>query len=182
MKRLIAILIAAAFILTLMPAGCGGDKGKAREYMNKGDAIISDLNTRYVEIGSRVDTLVSEYSQGINTETIGVKDELDEIKGLIGQAQVGAAEARVDYTGILELQGVQDYAQYAEFRLEMLNKLSQVDGVFSQNLALINSANTTGQPADVAQLASLGAQLETLGTEISALDQQAGDFKVRKKL
>ena len=64
----------------------------------------------------------------------------------------------------------------------MLNKLSQVDGVFSQNLALINSANTTGQPADVAQLASLGAQLETLGTEISALDQQAGDFKVRKKL
>jgi len=182
MKKYLIVLMIAAFVLTAVPGGCGGDKGKAEELMNNGDQILSDINAQYVEIGNKAHTLVNEYSQGINTEPMGVKAKTDEIKGLISEGESDAGEAMGDYGGILQLQGVPDYALYAELRLEILNRLQQAGGIFGQTLAIIDASITTGQAPDIAQLAALASQLENLGIEMAALDQQAKDFKAGKKL
>ncbi len=182
MKKYLIVLMIAAFVLTVVPGGCGGDMGKARELMNNGDQILSDINAQYVEIGNNAHALVNEYSQGINPEPIGVKAKADEIKGLISEAEGNASEAMGDYGGILQLQGVQDYALYAELRLEILNRLQQADGIFGQTLAIVDASIKSGQAPDIAQLAALASQLENLGTEMAALDQQAKDFKAGKKL
>ncbi len=182
MKKYFIVMTIAAFVLTAVPGGCGGVNGTARELMNNGDQILSDINAQYVEIGNKAHTLVNEYSQGINTEPVGVKAKTDEIRGLIGEVEGSAGEAMGDYGGILQLQGVPDYALYAELRLEVLNRLQQAGGIFGQTLAIIDASITTGQAPDIAQMAALGSQLENLGDEMTALEEQAKDFKAEKKL
>jgi hypothetical protein len=183
MKRFLTVLIAAAFFLTLFaPAGCGGDKAKAQEYMRNGDDIINGLSIRYGGIEQQTNMLLDEYNKGATMDAAGVKAKIDEINGTMNDAEGDAMQAGADYSSIKQLQGVQDYAMYAEYRLEMLRKLSEMKGLLGAMLAEIEKSNASGQAPDMARLQELSNEVENRGAEMSALDRQATDYKSEKNL
>jgi hypothetical protein len=182
MKKLLAFLVAAAFLFSLFAlAGCGGDKAKAQEYMESGDSIMTGLSISYAEIGSQVNALISEYGKG-TPDPADVKAKMDTINGLISDGEAGAQEAGADYTQIMQMKGVQDYAQYAEIRLEMLRKLNDVNALLGQMQSLIDKSRSAGQAPDPAQLQELANEIGNTEDEMSALDRQASDFKSEKNL
>jgi hypothetical protein len=182
MKKLLAFLVAAAFLSSLVaPAGCGGDKAKAQEYMDSGDGLLTSLSVSYAEIGSQANALISEYGTG-TPDAADVKAKMDAISGMISEGQTSAQEAGADYTQIMQLRGVQDYAQYAEIRLEMLRKLNDVNALLGQMLSLIENSNSAGQAPDPVQLQELANEIGNTEDEMSALDRQASDFKSEKNL
>jgi hypothetical protein len=183
MKRFLTLLIATAFFLTLFATGgCGGDNAKAQEYMRNGDDIINGLSIRYGEIEKQMNTLLDEYNKGATMDAAGVKAKVDEINGTMSDAEGDATQAGADYSSIMQLQGVQDYQMYAEYRLEMLRKLSETKGLLGAMLAEIDESNASGQAPDIARLQELSTEVEDRGAEMSALDRLATDYKSEKNL
>jgi hypothetical protein len=182
LKKILAILMIAGFVFTLIPGGCGGDKAKAQEYLRNGDEILLDLKSQYLDIASKTDSLINDYSQGKNTEPAGVKARIEEIEARIGNANSDSGNAAAAYNRILDLRDVPDYRQYAEIRLEMLSRLQRQDSLFEEMLSTIDRCLDGGQAPDMARLQDLASQVTDTGTEISGLDQQAIDLKAGRKL
>jgi hypothetical protein len=182
MKKTLVFLVGTVFLFSLFaPSGCGGDKAKAQQYMESGDSILLDLSVRYAELGSQANALIAEYGQGA-PDPADVKAKTDAISNTISDGQASAEEAGTDYTQIMQLRGVQDYAQYAEMRLEMLRKLNDVNALLEQMLSAIEKSTAAGEAPDPGQLQELANQIGNTEDEMSALDRQASDFKSKKDL
>lgn len=125
-KALVLVLVAALAVGMLAVAGCG-DTDKAMEYMQKGDELASEVklftSESLTDAGALLAALGIEYA---STGTVEAKTLTDEGKAQIDRL-ISAAEAAItEYKKILELDGVEQYKEYATLQIEALEGTIEV--------------------------------------------------------
>jgi hypothetical protein len=183
MRKATVVLVALALTAALFAvAGCGGNEGAAKSYMNKGDALLKKVETQYTTISTKTTKLIGDYTGGKNTEPAGVKARITEITGLLDKAKAMGASARAQYGKILPLTGVPDYVAYAKLQIKVINDLAKANEYIRGILAAVQVSSTTGKAPDVSKITSLSDQIQKLSNEIDALLKQANDLKKSKDL
>lgn len=185
MKRhvlVVTVLILAAAIAPVL-VGCGGsDTSKAHEYMKKGDELLTGMNTEGTKLEEEVTKLITTYSAGMNTEPAGVKAAVKEIEDLMAGLETKEKEAKADYEKILGLKGVPDYVEYANLRIEGIDKSSSINALINQMLDVIMKSVETGEAPDADKLVKDGQQLQVLTRQVVDLAEDADNLKEEKKL
>ena len=193
MKRkllvLVALVLVGAMALLLVLPGCGGDKGKAKEYMKNTEDMIDGMESKTEKFLSDLQGLFAKWSEGaittvaqLKSETEGVEEQMDE---LLGEAK----EAIDELDKILDLKGVEDYAQYAKYRLSIIeNNLTIAENIeyilneMESILTAVESGQEVNQEAIVSKLMEIAEKITELEEVNEELDKKAEDLKSEKKL
>lgn len=134
MKKLVALLLAVALLAgALALVGCG-EAGKAQGYMKTGDDLSLKLSAYGGEKQAAYDAgaLLADVGISLANSTdlasTGTKAKLD-IDKLIAQGK----EAKVEYSKIMDVNGVTDYKEYARLRNQAIDSeiavLQQLKGL-----------------------------------------------------
>jgi hypothetical protein len=183
MRRLVALaVILAVAVFALGAAGCGSDKPQAKAYMNKGDAAMAKAMPSYNDIETKISKLASDLNNGAITDPNVAKASVAEIQGLVKKTETDAADAKVQFEKILDLKGVNDYAEYADIAIKTIDKMKQVDATILELVGMIEAFVTTGQAPDVTKIVTINNELETLGGQLQDLVKQAETLKSEKNL
>lgn len=125
MRKIIALLIIATFIFTY--AGCGENTGKAKEYIECGDAYekrVSELADELQRKSSDFNTFAYE-----KTKQDQMPDEfieewkplMDDCVTLIDQIFENLQSAESEYMKIKELEDVEEYKEYADMMIQYID-------------------------------------------------------------
>jgi hypothetical protein len=183
MRRLVALaVILAVAVFALGVAGCGSDKPQAQADMDKGDAVMAKAMPSYNSIETKISTLVTNFANGTLSDPNAVKASVAEIQGLVKKAEAEAAAAKVQFDKIFDLNGVEDYTDYADIAIKTIDKMKQVDAAILELVGMVETAATTGKAPDVARIVTIGNDLQTLGGQLQDLVKQAETLKSEKNL
>lgn len=172
MKKRVTLTLAimlVAIVAVLLP-GCGSDTKQAKKYMQQGDELVKQYEGEH-----------TAWEQSVNSAT-SIAD-LDKIKDSANDMSKTAGEARAAYEKILSLKGVEDYALYADIKMEILDKQQEfisLTNVYLDQLAPMISSG------DVTNLSSIGdkygSDVKKLTDDIYKLIEEAQKLKTDKKL
>lgn len=183
MKRSLAVaavLLFAAALLSLI-AGCGdGVTAEAKEYMQEGDRIVSELE-------AETDDLMAEMSEIFYqvSDMESFMDAVDEVKSTTADLRDRAEEAMAAYEKIEALEGVEDYKDYAFNRIgsaffyqEMLNTID----AFLDEMAAAVEAGTVDEDTLSEIAGSFESQMAELAAELDNTERLAEEIKEEKNL
>ncbi|MGQ9758510.1 MAG: hypothetical protein ACUVRX_10220 [Actinomycetota bacterium] len=152
MKKWLALFLAAMLVATLAVSlvGCGGEKDleTAKTLMKEGD-------TKYDEVEKASKTLEDKQTEIAKTLLSGgtatlAPEQLEQTKKEIEETISGMSSnlqaAKASYEQILELEGVQNYKEYANKMLEVIDKnqelLDQVKALMGKFMQMLAAGTT----------------------------------------
>lgn len=148
MKRYLVVAVALVLVVSLGIAltGCGGDTGKAKEYIDNAEVIIEEVGENSSEMETHIDTIFTELAGGEVTSSARA-DELakglaDATDDLIKEAD----KAKTELEKVATLEGVDEYQEYALLRISVIDDITE--------LVQVLVAAETGQPVDLAKVES----------------------------
>lgn len=183
-RNRIAILLLATWLAALAP-GCGGNAGKAKGYMEDGDAIIVRMSGQTSRFQKDLEALFKGVFTGSGLEPAAFEQSA---VAVIARADALAAEgekARARYADIKKLSGVKEYQDYADLMIQAidLNKkgLADLDAFLNESIKQVNAPGF-----DAIGLADGIDTFSRQAVEISAalqkLQKQAASLKKEKRL
>jgi hypothetical protein len=146
---MVMILVLALGITTLAVVGCGGDTKQAQVYMEAGDALSGQMSSFTDESVFDVAALLTELGIDVaetgnvdpKTITDAARKKLDSI---IGKGE----EAKVEYEKIADLEGVDEYKEYARARIDAIDSTVVVLEAVEELLDRIADPNNTKSMSD----------------------------------
>jgi len=192
-KALVITLIAAlSIMLAAVLAGCGGggQTEEAKALMDAGDEAYSAAMSDYEDMNTVQGELANAAMSGDTSAFTGEAGEamLEEFDATLTSFESNLGLAKVSYQGIAELEGADDYKEYANLMIDACDaRLSQVDLIKSlvdNFLAMVAQSEATGQPLDINALIESEelAQLTDIDEKAEGYEKQAEDIKQEKKL
>lgn len=189
MKRFIMAATAILLIvgsLSLLP-GCGNDSGKAKEYMESGDDIVSKLQANSEELATQMTEIGNDLSNGTMTSSSQLEEKAEEYEisteELIGQAE----DAKAEYKKILNLNGVGDYIKYAKLGIDLVDTaasfLKEMNRLLQETLDYMKKAEsgTLTEADDAAYKESMNKAQVNIETETNKAKETADKMKELKK-
>jgi chromosome segregation ATPase len=167
-------------VALLALAGCGGDEEeKARQYIDSAREEAKSIAQKQLEIQRRGEELNKylEESSSITLGTVAATEEL--LKKLTELADVtseAAAAARAGYEKVLELEGVEEYREYAENRIEALELVERRSELAVQFASVYSKALATGLETGQIDEAALRGQVEPLVAERDSINEEIEDL------
>jgi hypothetical protein len=178
-------VIATLLAATLLAAGCGGDTGRARDYMIKGEAEIAKLQPVSESLTKSVEALFNGVFSGGRVDAASFQKDAAVVKKQVEQLSAGAKSAAKQYALIDGLKDVPSYKKYADLQQKVLSlneegfsKLSTFLDKWSPAIASPNFDPV----AFVGAARDFSAQAQTTATEIEKLEKQAAALKKSQKL
>ncbi len=174
---LVLVVVLALLVVALLP-GCGGDTKQAQEYMENGDKLVERLQSEANTWQSDVSASMANVS-----DPAAFQAAIDKAKASANELSKTAGEAKAEFEKILDLEGVEDYVEYAELQIEALDKfqelITKTNSFFDQMAAMVSSGDVTGLTAAQEQYTT---EVNALGEEINKLDEEAQELKSEKDL
>ena len=134
----LALVIMLVSIVAVLLPGCGSDTKQAKEYIQQGDKLAK----QYMEERAT-------WEQNIKSATSPA--DLEKIKTFANDMSKTAGEAKAAYKNILSLKGVEDYATYADLKIQFLDKsqefITLTNTYLDKLVAMIVSGDVTNQPS-----------------------------------
>ncbi|MBN1289707.1 MAG: hypothetical protein JXA49_08740 [Actinobacteria bacterium] len=182
MKRLFVIMAAVIIIsgLLVFIPGCGGDEGKAKEYMESGDKIISSVKSESGELedlGNEITVLINQIFTEQIPPSASMREKAEKFEELKTSILEQAGKARDEYSKILGLNGVEDYKEYAGLavgRMETMEDLYENLGLMMDDIVSTLEQYETGAAMD---LEAFAASLQDYFDEIERLGEKAEEMK-----
>lgn len=187
-KRYFVLGIALALAVAMVTAltGCGGDTGKAKEYMKKGDKYLAEVSKNSEDLEKKLTETFTE-SDFLTSEAF--KSASGDIEADIDDIVEGADKAKAEYEKILVLKGVPDYVTYAGIQIEVIEKGKEV---MEKTVSLLSQVESflvkaeSGEPVDqqtiTTAITKASSEMETLGEEMGELQKEAEKLKEDKSL
>jgi hypothetical protein len=194
MVRKVLILLLSATLavsLVLFLPGCGqGDEGRAKEYIDKGDSYMEELNKQ----GKKLEEAISDFFAtliGPNPES--VSDEGGPLDKYWSALYVGiwmAQNADAEYKPVLEMKGVEELKKVAG----MMSKISEktlalfeyIKVWFQKALNVVTTRNVTKITAYLTgaggEFVNGQKQIQLMREQIDTLVKEATDYREGKKL
>jgi hypothetical protein len=191
MRRFLVAALAVALTLAMLALvmGCGGgsaDKDTAKQYMNDGDTNWQAASNEWDNINNMQAQITSQVMSGdvsILQGTAG-QDLMAKFQASFDTITADDKAAQEQYSAILQLNGVQDYQDYATQMLNVIDLDQQrvmAWEAFTQKLA---GMVTAGGALDIQQLASDPdlQHITDLASQIDSAEKEAESIKSSKKL
>jgi hypothetical protein len=181
------VMLAAVILLmaTLFLVGCGGDAGRARDYMNKGDAEVAKLKPVSDRFTKSVSALFAGVFAGGKVDAASFQKDAAGVKTLADQLSAGAKEAAKQYALIDGLKDVPSYKKYADLEQQVMtlneDGLAKLKAFLDKWTAAISS--TSFDPvAFVGAAKEFSGQADSAAKEITKLETEAANLKNSRKL
>ena len=175
MKRLMVV----AVVLVLL-AGCGGETGRAREYMKEGDKIQAELATGSSELATSMPKARSNVK-----DAAAMQKAAEDVKALTADLDAKADKAIVLFEKIEGLSGVEDYKKYATIQIKAdkvtKDMLVVINKFLDELVAMASSGNATEEQAAKATETyrnNLGESIEKMMEAETEADQLKKDKKL----
>ena len=187
MRKLIALLFIATLIFTC--AGCGDNAGKAKKYIESGDAYeerVSELTDELQGKSSDFRAFALErlkQGQMPNEFTEEWKPLMDECVTLIDEIFENLQSAESEYMKIKELEDVEEYKEYADMMLQFIDiQTSYYElerDVVTYQYETFSDPDTSIETLDttLAEIQSLFEQSSELYDQMKQLDREIEQYK-----
>lgn len=191
MRKIISLTLVVLLGLALsgMLEGCGGDKGKAREYLVRGDKAIVIIENKSETLGGDTETMFTDLfgalSSGKAPDVASFARNSGDIKTLVDEMIGKAASAKSWFSKIATLEDVPDYSRYADLKIKIID--ANVAGL-KQLKAFVDEAGNklAAKPFDLIAfqtfVTEFGDSIQKQGEESAELQKQAADLKKQKNL
>lgn len=194
MKKAVVVLVVTVLSLSMLAflAGCGGDanKDEAKSLMKSGDNYMSSVALKTKDLETMQTELATTAMGGDASALTGEAGEAlqEQVAGILEGIGTDLAAAKVEYDKILELDGVQDYKDYATLMIDAIDAYTeqlQYTAALVEKLAGALTAMAQGQDIDIITLMMESEELtkvEELGKIGDNLVDDAEQLKLDKKL
>lgn len=191
MRKIISLTLVVLLGLALsgMLEGCGGDKGKAREYLVRGDKAIVIIENKSETLGGDTETMFTDLfgalSSGKAPDVASFARNSGDIKTLVDEMIGKAVSAKSWFSKIATLEDVPDYSRYADLKIKIID--ANVAGL-KQLKAFVDEAGNklAAKPFDLIAfqtfVTEFGDSIQKQGEESAELQKQAADLKKEKIL
>lgn len=182
MKKFLTAAVAALVVVSVLAsAGCGGDTAKAQEYMEEADAAQKELSSKLNELSRDTTALVTAALQG-NVAAI-TQEDLTRIAGMVGTFEPEIARVKDLYARITALDGVDDYAAYAESMMKALDAEAEIVAAGGAFLAELEPYLKNGDVAGLTSKieSSTEAIIEVQGLQTASDEAYAEAEKIKKE-
>jgi len=179
------ILLSFAFCL----CGCGGDKDKAKQLVISGERILISLKSdseNFTKGFTDVQKLLESQKQISSTEISARLNMMDESAKRIVS---GYIKARKEFSKVLGLKGVTDYANYSELRIKGLEKLTELTEKTLNYLHFVEEIvvrQEKGEEVDPVEsftrIQQFAKAFDQLSKEVDKLAEDANDLRKEKRL
>lgn len=177
MKKGITLALALLLVVTLVSAvtGCSSGDKQAKQYMQKGDVLLEDVQSKAEAWNAQVKAI------GADPATIAAQVEQARIAGdeLIAVSQA----AKVEYEKIKAMDGVAVYKEYADLRIGELDSIQQIVtktyDFLGKRVAMVVSKDLSFYPPLQQEYQDA---IEPLSENGQKLEQDAEKLKSEKKL
>ncbi|MBU4173320.1 MAG: hypothetical protein KKB90_12075 [Actinobacteria bacterium] len=145
MKKSIALLLALLMVFTVavMVTGCGSDTQQAKPYMNSGDKLLQDYESKASAWSAQINSLSAD------PETIA--GEVQQAKASGDDLLVTIQAAKSEFEKIMGMSGSGYYREYAELRIAELDILDQMirrtHAFLDERVAMVSSKDLSFYPA-----------------------------------
>lgn len=148
MKRFLVVLLAVMMTASLLGVlGCGGDTGKAKEYMKTADTAFVALEKKLGEMGALSEELIGAAVTGNLTAITPEKTE--KVSALVEEVTPEIEAVKAEYKKILDLKGVEDYAEYATAMIAALDAQTASVEAGAELLGKLMPVLASGDPAQM---------------------------------
>jgi hypothetical protein len=191
-KVLIALLVAAISLsVALSLVGCGADKNKeeAKKAMAAGDEYMDAARAQMDQLEEKQQEMTAAVMSG---DTSVLAQAVGEEAKVANAAILAALEADFDsaekaYAEILNMEGVQDYKDYANKMIEaiaMYRQWEQAAEKLLESVSQMVASLLPGQALDVTKLANMPEvqEIQTSMDKAKKLVKEADSIKSEKKL
>lgn len=196
MKKAVVILLVAVLSLAMLVflGGCGGDadKEEAQSLMNSGDNYMSEMKLSTEELQSMQADLTAAAMGGDPSALTGEAGDAmqAQVEDILNSMESSLESAQAEYEKILELEGVQDYKDYATKMLEAIDIYTEQLGYTRTLIGMLVESLTSMAASGNFDLNNLMAlmeseeftKIEELGTQGDKLVEEAEQIKIDKKL
>jgi len=187
---IIAILIIVAVVLSLVFfVFKGDDTGKAKEYVKKADAIAMALEPKGQEIGNNLSALGQAMEGGRIQSSDQYESEANPIRTATAELLDKIKDVKDEYKKVEDLEGVDDYKEYAKTRMEQADHMSAMMHSVNEMLDYISKLFVrieSGQVPDESEISSnINSFVEQISNEqskIEELDKEAKSLKKELKI
>ncbi|MBU4241524.1 MAG: hypothetical protein L6427_09795 [Actinomycetia bacterium] len=180
MKRYFVMVLALCLAIAMVVAlpGCGGDTGKAKEYINNAYKLIEDIEANSDEMEEQFDTIFTELAGGEVTSSAKAEELADGLTDATEKSLKTASEAKAELEKVASLEGVEDYKEYALLRISVIDgiiELIEQTEKYLKDLAEILTAAEAGQPVDLAKVESDSMAFFTKVQELQESVKESGE-------
>jgi hypothetical protein len=180
-----AIIAIACVVAAVLLAGCGGDAGRAKSYMQQGDAEIAKLQVVSSDLTKSVTALFQGIFAGGKVDAASFQKNAVAVQSQAAKLAAGAALARKQYALIDGLKKVPGYKKYADLQIQALDLNAK--GVANLKTFLDKWTPAVAAPgfdpvAFVSASNDLSTQSSTIAASIDKLEKEAAAVKTKEKL
>lgn len=179
-KILIVAMVVAICFGALAAAGCGGDTGQAKSYMEKGDELSKKMRSLTDDAVFDTGALLAELGiQLSETGTVEAKTVTTAATKQIDAIIANGEKATTEYDKILDLKGVQEYKDYATQRISAIESTTAVLEAVNKLLAELGDPDNTKSVKDtITEWAK--SNIETAVDAVKAFSSWSNAAKIKK--
>lgn len=187
---LILVLALAITMVALLP-GCGEDPNKetAESLMREGDAAYDKVEVSMSSLAESQTEIATAVMGGDLSSVTGEAGAAltEELMGIMEDMQSNLMAARMAYESIMELEGVEDYKEYASAMIDVVDKTEEeivaIEGLMAAFQELIAQAEA-GEQVDIMALMESEEMtaVTELTEEVDSLKKEADKIKSDKGL
>ena len=191
MRKLTSLTLVVILGLALggMLQGCGGDRGKALEYLENGDKAIAVSEKKSEALGGDTGTMFTDLygalSSGKAPDVAAFARNSAKMKTVVDEMIAKADISKAWFTRISTLEDVPDYARYAGLKIKIID--ANVAGLKQLKTFVDEAGNKlAAKPFDLIAfqtfVTGFGDSIQKQGEESGKLQKQASDLKKEKGL
>jgi len=180
-----ALLAAALFAGTL--AGCGGDEGKARKYIESAQEKskkIMLVEKKLRKKGEEFLKFLAALPPNITPDIAAtVKKFFGDTVDLVEAISAAAQDTRVEYNNILDLNGVMEFKKYAHNRIDLIDLIKrqaeltkQIAAVYEMTVDQAMNGQTIDEALVQKQSVPLSEERDKITGQIKELNEEAADL------
>jgi len=175
------ILVLACIMLLLVPAvvlvGCGGgDTGQAKKYVKQGDQLANERGSKNTELLDAWRTVRQA------TDSAAKATAWEQAESIYSEVQALVQKEQAEYAKIKGLKDVEDYAKYAELKIQELNAFDEMLKVTNDFLLKLNNNGFGSQQELEAANQKYQAEAQKLQEENEQANKEAEQLKKDKNL
>jgi hypothetical protein len=172
-------------LFMLAAAGCGGDAGRAKGYIQKGDAELVKMKTVSDRLTKSTDVLFAAVFAGGKVDASSFQKNAATVTTAASQFAAAALLAKKQYASIDSLKNVAGYKKYADLQVKALGLNEQ--GIaqlkaFVEKWTQAISAPGFDPVAFVGAAKELSAQSTSIADQIENLEKEAAQVKKSQNL
>lgn len=186
---MVALVILAVTVAAAGLSGCGGDSGKGRQYVQRGDKRIAVIDTKSKTLGNDMENLFNglydKISKDETPDVAAFESRASEIKAMADEMIRLTGTAKAEFNKVDALKKVPYYKKYAGLKFKIIAAnvagLNQLKSFLDESTARLTakSFDLTAFQSFVTEFAD---SIAKQGDQTGKLQEQANNLKKKQNL